>query len=331
VDINAVDFGAAFDPTNQDATLSSGTPGAAAVLADQMRTFRGFSAITQAMARGRLTSHSVQTSFTRRFANGFSFGFNDTWLLSQKGSTPPRLQHKADGTFEERPDQADADKLFGNFLPVKHNFKGNFVWDLPDYKSDSGSLRVLAAVVNDWQVSGVWTASTGAAYTVATSYQGGATGNGNQNITGSPNYAGRMRIVGDIGSGCSGDPLRQFTAAGFAPPLSGSVGLESSADYLRGCFQSVFDAAIARNIRFGGNRHVQLRLDMFNASNEARITGRNATLSVASPTDPTPGNLAFDSAGNPISTRSLPKNAGFGVANAYQNPRTLQAQIRFSF
>jgi len=89
--------------------------------------------------------------------------------------------------------------------------------------------------------------------------------------------------------------------------------------------------AIARNIRFGGNRTVQLRLDMFNASNEARITGRNATLSVASPTDPTPANLAFDSAGNPISTRSLPKNAGFGVANAYQNPRTLQAQIRFSF
>ncbi len=331
VDINAVDFGAAFQPSNQDATLSSGTPGAAAVLADQMRTFRGFSSITQAMARGRLTSHSVQTSFTRRFANGVSFGFNDAWLLSQKGSTAARLQHNANGTFEERADQAEADKLFGNFVPVKHNFKGNFVWDLPDFKSDSGSLRVLGAVVNDWQVSGVWTASTGAAYTVATSYQGGATGNGNQNITGSPNYAGRMRIVGDIGSGCNSDPLKQFVAAGFAPPLSGSLGLESSADYLRGCFQSAFDMAIARNIRFGGNRTVQLRLDMFNASNEARITGRNATLSVASPTDPTPANLAFDSAGNPISTRSLPKNAGFGVANTYQNPRTLQAQIRFSF
>ena len=97
----------------------------------------------------------------------------------------------------------------------------------------------------------MWTASTGAAYTVGTSYQGGATGNGNQNITGSPDYGGRMRIVGDIGSGCGSDPLRQFTAAGFAPPLVGSVGLESGADYLRGCFQSVLDMSIARNIRFG--------------------------------------------------------------------------------
>ena len=46
---------------------------------------------------------------------------------------------------------------------------------------------------------------------------------------------------------------------------------------------------------------------------------------------PTPANLPFDSSGNLVVSRSLPKNAGFGVANAYQAPRTLQAQIRFSF
>jgi hypothetical protein len=177
----------------------------------------------------------------------------------------------------------------------------------------------------------VWTASTGAAYTVATSYQGGATGNGNQNITGSPNYAGRMRIVGDIGSGCSSDPLRQFTAAGFAPPLVNSLGLESGGDYLRGCFQTALDMSIARNVRFGANRQIQLRLDVFNAPSAAIITSRNTTLNVASPTDPTPVNLPYDASGNTVVSRSLPKNAGFGVANGYQSPRTIQAQIRFSF
>jgi len=331
IDINAVDFGAAFLSSNQDATLSSATPGAAAVLADQMRAFRGFSAITQAAARGWLTSHSVQTSFNRRFRNGFSFGFNDAWLLSQKGSTGARWQHNPDGSFSERSDQAEADKLLGVFIPVKHNLKANFIWDLPDLKGDGGTVRALGAIVNDWQVSGVWTASTGAAYTVSTSYQGGATGNGNQNITGSPNYGGRMRIVGDIGSGCSRDPLRQFTAAGFASPLVGSIGLESGADYLRGCFQNALDLSIARNVRFGSNRQLQFRLDAFNAPNTATITNRNTTMSVVSPLDPTPVNLPYDANGNVVSTRSLPKNAGFGVANAYQNPRTLQAQIRFSF
>src|SRR5206468_5304241 len=138
--------------------------------------------------------------------------FNDAWLLSQTGSTAARLQHNPDGTFSERADQATADALFGDFVPVKHNLKGNFVWDLPDIHSESSALKAVGYLANDWQLSGVWTASTGAAYTVSTSYQNG----GNTNLTGSPTYGGRMRIIGDTGSGCGSDPLRQFTAAGFA-------------------------------------------------------------------------------------------------------------------
>jgi hypothetical protein len=182
-------------------------------------------------------------------------------------------------------------------------------------------------VLNDWQVSGVWTGSTGSAYTVGTSYQSG----GNVNVTGSPDYGGRMRILADTGSGCSADVLRQFTASAFAPPLVNSVGLESGADYLRGCFQSQLDMAFARNIRFHGSKQLQVRLDVFNAPNQAIITGRNTTLNVTSPLDPTAQNLPYDAAGNTVVGRSLPKNAGFGVANGYQAPRTMQLQIRFSF
>jgi hypothetical protein len=180
-------------------------------------------------------------------------------------------------------------------------------------------------------LSGIWTASTGTNYSVAVSYQGGATGNGNQNITGSPNYGGRVRILSDPGSGCSSDPYRQFNSGAFGVPLVGSLGLESGADYLRGCFSSALDLTIARSIRLGRGRQIQFRLDAFNATNRAGITGRNSTLSVASPTDPAPANLPFDPSGNLVTSRSQPKNAGFGVANAYQAPRTMQAQIRFSF
>ena len=45
---------------------------------------------------------------------------------------------------------------------------------------------------------------------------------------------------------------RQFNAAAFQGPLNNSVGLESSNDYLSGCFTSALDLAIARNIRLGG-------------------------------------------------------------------------------
>ena len=70
---------------------------------------------------------------------------------------------------------------------------------------------------------------------------------------------------------------------------------------------------------------------MFNTFNQAIVTNRNATVSLASPLDQTMTNLPFDANGNVVAARSLPKNAGFGVATAYQAPRTLQAQIRFSF
>jgi hypothetical protein len=327
-DLNGVDFGSAFLAANQDPTLSSPIPGGAAVQADQMRAFRGFSTITQAVPRGYLTAHTLQMSVNRRFRNGFSFGFNDAILLSQKGSTAARLQHNADGTYSERADQAQADQLLGNFIPVRQTLKGNFVWALPKIQSSEPVLRTLGYIANDWQVSGVWTGTTGAAYTVGVSYQNGS---GNQNITGSPTYGGRVQIVGNTGSGCSSDPLRQFTAAGFTGPAVGSVGLESGADYLRGCFQSAFDTALARTIRIRGDKQLQLRLDVFNVLNQAIVTGRNTTVSLASPLDATMTNLPYDASGNVVASRSLPKNAGFGVANAYQAPRTLQAQIRFSF
>ena len=71
---------------------------------------------------------------------------------------------------------------------------------------------------------------------------------------------------------------------------------------------------------------------MFNAPNQAIITGRNTTINLSNPSDPvTATNLPFDANGNVIASRSLPRNARFGVANANQNPRTVQAQIRFSF
>jgi hypothetical protein len=329
VDINAVDFGAAFLASNQDPTQTSALPGSAVVPTDQMRAFRGFSGITQAIPRGWLVAHTMELSITRRFSRGFSFGLNDTILLSQRGSTAARLEHRPDGKFVQRADQDAADKLLGDFVPTVHTFKGNFVWEIPGTKrGDTAGAMALKWLTNDWRFSGVWSATTGGAYTLGYSYQGGG---GNQNITGSPNYGGRVRILGNTGSGCSSDRFRQFNSSGFSGPQVGSVGLESGADYLRGCYFQALDLSIAREMRIGESKRLQFRLDIFNAPNEARITGRNATLNLVSPLDATITNLPFDASGAIIPSRSQPKNAGVGVATGYQGPRTLQAQLRFVF
>ena len=90
---------------------------------------------------------------------------------------------------------------------------------------------------------------------------------------------------------------------------------------------------IARNIRMGGARNLQLRVDMFNAPNAAGITARNTTMTLASPADPvTITNLPYDRGrGHPAEPRAGRRNAGFGQATGWQTPRAGAGRDRFSF
>jgi len=196
-------------------------------------------------------------------------------------------------------------------------------------KRSSGVGRVVGQVVNDWSLSGIWNGQSGAPYNVTFTY---TSGGGNVNLTGSPDYAARVRIVGDTGSGCSSDPLKQFNTAAFQGAQPNSVGLESAANLLHGCFVSSMDLAIARTIRVGGSRSLQIRMDVFNAFNQAAITNRITAMQLSSPSDPvTIQNSAFNPDGSVNTSRNLPKNAGFGVASGYQTPRSMQLQLRFAF
>jgi len=130
----------------------------------------------------------------------------------------------------------------------------------------------------------------------------------------------------------SGTPLRQFNAGAFLGPVVGSDGLESGNGYLRGCFISSTDVAIARTIKLGAGRSLQLRADVFNLFNQAGIIARNTTMNLTSPSDPaTVTNLPFDASGAPVAARARPNGAGFGVATDYQPPRSIQLQARFAF
>ncbi|MEO7273453.1 MAG: histidine kinase dimerization/phosphoacceptor domain-containing protein [Vicinamibacterales bacterium] len=344
VNINAIDFGATFLPQNQDPTLAtSTTPGATAVTNNLLRAYRGYGNINLFWNRGWRTYHSMQLSFQRRFQNGLSFGVNDTVGLSDRQQAGLRLQHAADGSYSIRADQDEADRLLGNNNPVRNVMRANFIWDTPDVTSSQSGWKAIGYLVNDWQLSGIWSgarrgANVGAgnsnvpsgAYTVGFSY---ANGGGNQNLTGSPDYGSRILVVGDPGHGCNGDdPLRQFNTSAFRGPAVGSVGLESGNDYLKACFISALDLAIRRNIRLGGSRTIEMRVDMFNTFNQAGITGRNTTMNLNSPGDPTTiTNLPFNPDGTVIDARSRPRGAGFGVATGYQDPRTVQLQFRFAF
>jgi Carboxypeptidase regulatory-like domain len=334
ININTIDIGTAFNPALQDPTLPpSAIPGASSLAAqnpNQVRGYRGYGAIQFRQYDGWRKYHALELALNRRFRNGLQFGFNDTLVLSDTLGVDPRYDHGPDGQRVLRADQAQAQDLLGDQQTPRHNLQATVVWQIPDIvRSTRPGLRALGLIVNDWQLSGIWTGTSGSAYTIVQSYQ---TGNANVNLTGSPDFAPRIRVVGDPGKGCSSDLYRQFNTAAFQGPQVGSVGLESGNGYLFGCFQSVLDLSIARNIRLGGGRNLQLRVDMFNAPNSAIITDRARTLSLSSPADPvTPLNLPFGPDGNVLPNRVRPNQAGFGAATNFQAPRTIQGYIRFGF
>jgi hypothetical protein len=330
-DLNAVDFGAAYLPQNQDPTqAASSVPGATALTTDLLRSYRGLGAINMMWGRTWNEYHSLQASFNRRFRNGLQFGLNYTLGLSYTGNTitPLRLQHAADGSFSIRADQADADKLLENTGNRRHVVKGSFVWDLPDIERDGGASSAVGLLANDWQLSGVLTAGSGASYDVSYSYQ---TAGSNVNLTGSPSYAARVLMTGDPGAGCSSNQYGQFNTAAFSGPSYGSLGLESGRNYLNGCPDKTADLAIARNFRFGGARTAQFRVDLFNAFNTVIYSNRVSQLQLTNPTAKTLRNNQYNADGSLNQSRLTPKTAGFGAVTAAQGMRSVQIQLRFQF
>ena len=330
--LNAVDIGAAYLPQNQDPTLgTSATPGATAYTSNLLNPFQGFSGITENQTTFWDTYHSLQFSVNRRFARGFSFGANYTYGISLKGNTGivKRLQHAADGTISLRSDEAQWEKLNETLDVRPHLLKANAVWDSPGI---AGKGAVLRELTRDWQISGVLTAGSGAAYSLGYSYQNNG---GNVNITGSPDWAGRVILLdpAGLGSGCSDNQYAQFNASTVQGPSYGSVGMESGRNYLRGCWTKQLDLSVVRRIRFvGGEKYrIELRADVFNATNAVQINNRNTTVQFNNPTSMTAVNNQFNADGSLNQGRLTPRSAGFGAATGALAMRNIQLQLRLQF
>jgi hypothetical protein len=206
--------------------------------------------------------------------------------------------------------------------------KVNFVWDLPDVKASGGAAKVLEAVANGWQLSGVYSGGPLAQYDAFYSYQSAGA---NVNLTGSPNYQARIKVIGDPGSGCASQ-YAQFNASAFQGPTYNSVGNESGSNLLNGCNDHTLDLSVSRNISLGGSRQMQFRLDAFNVLNSIVINARQQVIQYNSPADPTTiRNNEYNADGTINTARLTPQTAGAGAATGAQAMRTLQAQLRFMF
>ena len=104
--------------------------------------------------------------------------------------------------------------------------------------------------------------------------------------------------------------------------------MQSWSEILSSYPDKTVDLSIARNIKVGGARQLQFRLDAFNV---VVINNRNTTVQYRSPTDLTMLNSQYLPDGTVDPNRLQPRNAGFGAATGAQAMRNLQIQIRFQF
>jgi hypothetical protein len=335
VNYNAVDIGAAYLAENQNTTLPnpSSVPGANAYSQNLLRGYRGLAAINQNTTDFWDTYHSIQTTYQRRFQNGFSAGVNYTLGLVLEGNTglQQRMQHNGDGSVSLRADQGQYEELFKQLNLQRHVVKANAVWDMPDLSVAGGAAKkVLGRLINDWQLSGIWTGNSGNRYDLGASFQSAGQ---NVNMTGSPDFGARITYLTDPGSlsGCSDNQYRQFDVNAVVAPTYFSTGLESGRNLLIGCPNNVIDLSLARNIRLGGGRELRLQVDAFNAFNIVNYTARNTTINHVSPTNLTVNNPQYLADGTLNPARLQPRNAGFGAATNAADLRNFQAMIRFTF
>jgi outer membrane receptor protein involved in Fe transport len=311
--INAVPLGATFLPQNQDPTRSSSTPGGAALPNDFLRPFPGYGNIRMWDYTGWGNYHALQTSLNRRFDNGFMFTVFYVWskTLTSNSTDFAAGLPSSDRNLIKQYDYSYAD------YDRPHNFVVNFVYQTPK-KADG----VLGVLVNEWQLSGVYRFSSGRPYTVGYSIPG----IGNANLTGNDGNPGaRIVVTCDPGKGSSSDPYVQLNTACFAPPQTGSVGLESARFFVHAPATNNLDLSLSKRITLHKEVKIEVRVDAFNALNHTQFTGVNSTANFASLTDPTITNLPYDSSGNLI------RNNGFGTINGVASPRTIQLVTRLTF
>ena len=285
VNLNAVDYGAAFLPENQDLTLApSTTPGATALSQDLMRAIRGYSidhaepglpaadvpldpVVVPAPAQERPVVRVQRRHRPLRSAEPRAAA------AARRRRHVHRARRPGGGRRAARQQQSpraphEGELHLGPAGPAEQ----------PAGPARRRPRRQRLAAVGD--LDRVHRRGLHG----RRNYQNGG---GNINLTGSPDFGARILVVGDPGqAAAAATSIGSSTPARSRGRWSGSVGLESGNGYLRGCFQSTLDLSIARNIRLGGGRNIQLRVDMFNAPNQARITGRNTTMSLTSPNDP---------------------------------------------
>jgi hypothetical protein len=304
--LNSEPLGTDYLPSSLDATNGN------KVLPSQfMRPYPGYGNITYYFYGGNSSYHSLQAQVRRRYKNNLTYGAIWTWSKTMDYSDTetsaastqisslinPKIWNYGEAGYDHT-----------------HIFRVYWNYNLP---RASGLLHssVVKAALDNWQISGIYTAQSGAPQAVTYSYSP------SQDITGSATDSGRPIMIGNpvlpkdqrsINGAFNVNAFAAPTPAmcEIANPPFACWGNEGKYAF-RGPGINNWDMSLFKNMVFGERWRAQLRVEAYNAFNHTQFTTVNTS-------------ATFNTAGQQT-------NGTFGQYTAAANPRQLQLALKISF
>jgi len=269
--LNGRGYGYAYQPSSLDSTNVSG--GITQPLPnDYLRPYRGYGAITQREFTGYGDFHSLQFSVNRRrSSDGLSVGAAYTYQMFNKNLTT--IDPFYTGDIEQRYyNQSGNDQTSRR----PHVLILNYSYEVPNLSQKFDNI-VTKALLDNWQISGITTITSGRymglGYSYANQPTGTLTGTGGIDTPGSrPDMVCNPNLS-------RGDRTfeRQFNVDCIKPPSDQyRLGNSSGDEYLGPGYWN-FDISAFKNIPIGGAKRLQFRFELYNAFNNNQWTGVNTT------------------------------------------------------
>ncbi len=289
--LNAIPFGANFNPANADPTNPQ-----VPLPAPFLRPLVGHNNINFREWAATSNYHSLQASANRRFARGLQFGaawtwsktmdFNDNDTDAVSTLVPVRVWNYGLASFDRT-----------------HVLQLNWLWDVPEAPFRSLPARAL---LRHWQVSGIGRFVSGQPLGVGFSTTTAV------DTTGSPTDGARIVVTGNPVLAKSERTFsRNFRTEVFQLPPRGSIG-NAARTLLRGPGINSWDIAVFKNFPIREAMRFQFRAEFYNAFNHTQFS-------------------ALDTAARFETVTGRQVNERFGEFTTARNPRQIQFALRFFF
>jgi hypothetical protein len=298
VPFNAVPFGSAWQPENQDPALGKPvtTDGTTTLPANLYRPYPGYAGGLVTVGQSTIGTYAfgssanynaLQVSANRRTGRNLQFGAAYTWSKAL-GNAERSCGIAACG----HPINTRAVNYGPLFLDRTQGLTFNYIYDIPSLARPISFLDnpVGRQVFGGWQLSGVSSFTVGAPLNPTYTLTAIGAAELNRRITGSEDFAPRVVLTCNPNKSRGDRTISAFIDTScFAPAPKGSIGNDSGLNSVRGPGLNNWDMSLFKKFNYSENpnHYIQLRLEAYNVFNHTNWV----TLNTAAQFDPVTGRL----------------------------------------